>query len=314
MRISAVGPCRPSPGAPRKAEPGRVKPSASHAQGAPATRKENEGNGAARGVARARARAQVTIHPPRDRKGARSAGAGGGVRGRLGMALRRLDVVPGEYFPAYVVWELTLRCDQPCRHCGSRAGAARPVEARHRGGAGRGAAARGDGRARGGAHRRRGLPARRLSGDHRGAQGRGRAADHDHRGARDHRGDRGADEGGAACTASRSASTGWSAPTTSSARPRAATGARSRRSGTSGARALLTAANTNLNRVNQGDLEALYELLREQGITAWQVQITAALGRAADRPAMLLQPYDLLDVLPRIAALKRRGLPGRDHA
>jgi len=38
------------------------------------------------------------------------------------MSIRRLDIVPGEYFPAYVVWELTLRCDQPCAHCGSRAG------------------------------------------------------------------------------------------------------------------------------------------------------------------------------------------------
>ena len=30
--------------------------------------------------------------------------------------------------PAYVVWELTLRCDQPCTHCGSRAGDARDDE------------------------------------------------------------------------------------------------------------------------------------------------------------------------------------------
>jgi MoaA/NifB/PqqE/SkfB family radical SAM enzyme len=24
--------------------------------------------------------------------------------------------------PIYVVWELTMKCDQPCQHCGSRAG------------------------------------------------------------------------------------------------------------------------------------------------------------------------------------------------
>ncbi|MCA9697111.1 MAG: radical SAM protein, partial [Myxococcales bacterium] len=30
--------------------------------------------------------------------------------------------------PVYVVWEVTLRCDQACRHCGSRAGRARPDE------------------------------------------------------------------------------------------------------------------------------------------------------------------------------------------
>src|SRR5687767_14088537 len=30
--------------------------------------------------------------------------------------------------PIYAVWELTLRCDLACRHCGSRAGRARPDE------------------------------------------------------------------------------------------------------------------------------------------------------------------------------------------
>src|SRR5262245_50062951 len=30
--------------------------------------------------------------------------------------------------PIYAVWELTLRCDQACHHCGSRAGGARPDE------------------------------------------------------------------------------------------------------------------------------------------------------------------------------------------
>src|SRR4051812_3874560 len=30
--------------------------------------------------------------------------------------------------PIYAVWELTLKCDLACRHCGSRAGAPRPDE------------------------------------------------------------------------------------------------------------------------------------------------------------------------------------------
>jgi MoaA/NifB/PqqE/SkfB family radical SAM enzyme len=30
--------------------------------------------------------------------------------------------------PIYAVWEITLRCDLACRHCGSRAGRARPDE------------------------------------------------------------------------------------------------------------------------------------------------------------------------------------------
>ena len=40
---------------------------------------------------------------------------------------RRID--PKETFaPLYVVWELTLKCDLACRHCGSRAGKARQAE------------------------------------------------------------------------------------------------------------------------------------------------------------------------------------------
>src|SRR5689334_24974192 len=30
--------------------------------------------------------------------------------------------------PVYVVWEITMKCDQPCQHCGSRAGPARDQE------------------------------------------------------------------------------------------------------------------------------------------------------------------------------------------
>src|SRR5688572_3944498 len=33
-----------------------------------------------------------------------------------------------EPHPRYVVWELTLRCDLSCRHCGSRAGKPRTAE------------------------------------------------------------------------------------------------------------------------------------------------------------------------------------------
>ncbi|MCA9696049.1 MAG: radical SAM protein, partial [Myxococcales bacterium] len=73
-----------------------------------------------------------------------------------------------------------------------------------------------------------------------------------------------------------------------------------------GAAGLEVAANTNLNRLNQGDLEGLYERLRPH-VRAWQLQITTPLGRAADRTDMLLQPWDLLELLPRVAALKRRA-------
>jgi radical SAM protein with 4Fe4S-binding SPASM domain len=68
-----------------------------------------------------------------------------------------------------------------------------------------------------------------------------------------------------------------------------------------------TGSNINLNRLNERDLEPLYEHLRDLGISAWQVQLTAPLGRAADRPAMIFQPWDLLTLLPRIDAIKKRA-------
>ena len=33
-----------------------------------------------------------------------------------------------DYRPVYVVWELTLKCDQRCTHCGARAEDATPAE------------------------------------------------------------------------------------------------------------------------------------------------------------------------------------------
>ena len=71
----------------------------------------------------------------------------------------------GQWRPIYAVWEITLRCDLACRHCGSRAGRARPDELTTAEALDLVAP---DGRARragGHAHRRRGLPARRLARD-----------------------------------------------------------------------------------------------------------------------------------------------------
>ncbi len=62
-----------------------------------------------------------------------------------------------------------------------------------------------------------------------------------------------------------------------------------------------------MSRLNFDELEALYEILLAEKFEGWQVQIVAALGRAADRPEMLLQPWQLLELLPRLAKLKERA-------
>ncbi|MCG6141339.1 radical SAM/SPASM domain-containing protein [Leptospira mtsangambouensis] len=67
------------------------------------------------------------------------------------------------------------------------------------------------------------------------------------------------------------------------------------------------AANTNINRINKNELEELYQFLKISGIKSWQIQITTPLGRAADRPNLILQPWDLISLMPKISELKKRA-------
>lgn len=222
------------------------------------------------------------------------------------MALRRLVVARDDWFPAYVVWEITLACDQPCAHCGSRAGPAREGELTTRE-ALRVVKELAEMRCR---------EVVLIGGEaylHAGFLEIARALV----------------EAGIRATMT----TGGRGITPALAREMAAAGIhsvsvsvdglqrahdliRKVKGGYESAMAALsylreaglrTASNININRVNRADLEGLYEVLRDKGIVAWQVQITSALGRAADRPEMLLQPYDLLEILPRIGKLKERA-------
>ncbi|WP_239470536.1 radical SAM/SPASM domain-containing protein [Archangium violaceum] len=220
--------------------------------------------------------------------------------------LRRLEVTQPDHHPAYVVWELTLRCDQPCTHCGSRAGTHRPDELSTE-------------EALGVVRQLREMRAREvvlIGGEaylHPGFLDIVRALKE--AGIRP-----GMTTGGRGITealARQVADAGLYAASVSidGLEPthdlmRAAPGSFASATGALrflGAAGVRVAANTNLNRLNQADLEPLYEHLKGLGIRAWQLQITAPLGRAADRPAMLLQPWDLIDLLPRIAALKTRA-------
>jgi radical SAM protein with 4Fe4S-binding SPASM domain len=67
---------------------------------------------------------------------------------------------------------------------------------------------------------------------------------------------------------------------------------------------IVITANTQINRVSLREIPDVFELLKAQGIRAWQVQLTVAMGRAADEPAMLLEPYQMLEVMPMLARLK----------
>jgi radical SAM protein with 4Fe4S-binding SPASM domain len=63
---------------------------------------------------------------------------------------------------------------------------------------------------------------------------------------------------------------------------------------------LPAAANTQIGRASAREIDAIARLLLAAGIYAWQVQLTAAMGRAADHPELLLDPWQLLEVLPAI--------------
>jgi radical SAM protein with 4Fe4S-binding SPASM domain len=64
--------------------------------------------------------------------------------------------------------------------------------------------------------------------------------------------------------------------------------------------------NTQINRLSLPELPELLDLLIGEGIRAWQVQLTAAMGRAGDEPEMLLQPHHVLEVMPALAKLKEK--------
>jgi radical SAM protein with 4Fe4S-binding SPASM domain len=219
--------------------------------------------------------------------------------------LRRFDVKQPPR-PAYVVWELTLACDQTCTHCGSRAGQARDGELSTEAALGvvdQLAAMNtfevvligGEAYLHPGfldivrALRQRGIRPTMTTG------GRGITPAL----AREM-----ADAGLHSVSVSLDglepthdlfrASPGSFAAATSALRALEAAGLR-------------IAANTNFNRLNLDDAAPLYEHLRELGIIAWQVILTVPLGRAADRSAMLLQPWDLLTLMPLLARLKERA-------
>jgi nif11-class peptide radical SAM maturase 3 len=65
--------------------------------------------------------------------------------------------------------------------------------------------------------------------------------------------------------------------------------------------------NTQLNRLSAPEFPRIYEVLRDAGIFAWQIQLTVPMGNAADHAEILLQPYELLDLYPMLAQVATRA-------
>ncbi|MEM6995217.1 MAG: radical SAM protein [Myxococcota bacterium] len=64
--------------------------------------------------------------------------------------------------------------------------------------------------------------------------------------------------------------------------------------------------NTQICAANLREVEPLFDVLAPLGIHSWQVQLTVAMGRAADHPELLLQPFQMIEVMPMVARLKER--------
>ena len=220
--------------------------------------------------------------------------------------------------PGYVVWELTLKCDLACQHCGSRAGKARPGELTTPEalalaeqiadlGAREVTLIGGEAYLHEGwldviaALHARGVEVGLLTG------GRGLTRERAHL----------AKEAGVttlsvsvdACEATHDVLRGRSGSYASAL----AAIEHGRAAG------LRVAANTQIARPALREIEPMFDVLLDRGVCAWQVSMTVPMGRAADHPELLLEPYSVLEVLPMLARIARRArargvgvFPGND--
>jgi radical SAM protein with 4Fe4S-binding SPASM domain len=63
--------------------------------------------------------------------------------------------------------------------------------------------------------------------------------------------------------------------------------------------------NSQVNRLSMPHLAHLFDVVCSSGAHGWQIQLTVPAGRAADEPDVVLQPYDLSTLFPVLAALKQ---------
>lgn len=209
--------------------------------------------------------------------------------------------------PIYAVWELTMKCDQPCQHCGSRAGQARENElsteeilevakglvrlgtrevtviggeaylrpdlhqiVRTLAGSGIRVTMQTGGRAFT-LERARALRDAGLDGLGVSVDGPARIHDKLRGNLGSHRAAIGALEHG-------------------------------------GAVGMVLSANTQVNRLTADHLVETARKLRALGVQAWQPQLTGPLGRAADHPEWILEPHRIVDVIDTLAAIQREAM------
>ena len=244
----------------------------------------------------------VRLRPRRDLPIAPLAAPG---RRRLPLADQARDV-DRRWRPAYAVWEVTLACDLACRHCGSRAGRERPDELSTAealdlveqmadlgvpeitliGGE---AYLRDDWLDIVRALRARGIQVSMTTGGRGLTEERLRAA-------------KAAGLGGIGVSIDGDEEVHDRLRGVAGAYRSAFEAMRTARS-----LGMHVACNSQINRLSIPHLPGILERIADLGIHAWQIQLTVPMGRAADEPDVLVQPYDLLELFPLLARLKARG-------
>ena len=71
---------------------------------------------------------------------------------------------------------------------------------------------------------------------------------------------------------------------------------------------LRTSVNTQIGSETMAHLPELMNTIIETGAKHWQIQLTVAMGNAADNDHLLLQPYQLAEFMPLLAELYSEGL------
>lgn len=227
------------------------------------------------------------------------------AKGRRSLPLLEARPIDRRTRPRHAVWEVTLRCDQACRHCGSRAGVERPdelttaecldlvrqladlgvMEVTLIGGE---AYLRPDLLEIVRAIRARGMHCTMTT----GGRGLDRALARELASAGLGSASISIDGGEAAHDRLRGSNGSYRAAIAAMTALRDA--------------GVRVTVNTQINRLSLVDLPGVLELLVAQGAEAWQIMLTVAMGRAADEPDVLLQPYDLLELFPLLDALAAR--------
>ena len=73
------------------------------------------------------------------------------------------------------------------------------------------------------------------------------------------------------------------------------------------AHGVTTSVNTQLGAAVIDQLDDVLDVVIAAGAKNWQLQLTVPMGRAADRPELILQPHRLAELFPKLAALFERA-------